>query len=375
MLMYIASSVYNDVINTTIKNCNELITKAVNDNEFEFLKYVKQNIVQLGSLEKLVIDITALSDLDDEIVQAVEMIRSVYDNLIIIILAPGRSPGDEMLSKIFNCGIVNIVSTDDYVILKEELTICLTEGKKYRDAVVYKEVKKEKVVVKNEIKQTVEKVMLGFAGATDKIGVTHNSIIMANWLRKKGFMVAFVEYQNIYNQSDSKDLYSPFDSIRDSFMEKMIEDKYFTIGGVDYYPRASIDTLSNVLSRSYNFIVIDFGCFRNYDKIEYGRCAERFVISGSKPWEMESIVDFFDDMAGISLETTHFCFNHTHEDMYKGIKENMEEAESIHFLKYINDPFNSSDFADAENIMKKYMPVIIDEKKRGIVSRIIKKQR
>ena len=202
-----------------------------------------------------------------------------------------------------------------------------------------------------------------FAGATENIGVTHNAIIMANWLRKKGFMVAFVEFQKKYMELE----YSPFEAIRDSFDEKLIDEKYYTVSGVDYYPKANIDILSSVLSKSYNFIVVDFGCFRNYDKIEFGRCAERFVISGSKPWELESMVNFFDDLSGMSMETTHFCFNHTHEDMYKGIKENMEEAESIHFLKYITDPFNSYDFSDAEIIMKKYMPVVIEEKKERII--------
>ncbi|MBA4688629.1 MAG: hypothetical protein H2184_15870 [Candidatus Galacturonibacter soehngenii] len=373
-VVYFASPAYNEVIRKTIESCERIIlSDSDSANDYDFYKYVKSHISFIGTVNEIVLDINSTNNLDNEIIEAIGMLRSMYNDLKIIIIATNRYVGDDLLATLFGMGIQNIICTNDYVDIQTELKICLERGKTYNESCKFKDVKKEKVVVRNEIKQTVEKVMIGFAGATENIGVTHNAIIMANWLRKKGFMVAFVEFQKKY--LELKDELSPFESIKESFDEKLIDEKYFTVGGVDYYQKANVDVLSSVLSKSYNFIVIDFGCFRSYDKMEFGRCAERIVVSGSKPWELESMLDFFDDLSGMSMETTHFCFNHTHEDMYKGIKENMDEVESIHFLKYITDPFNSYDFSDAEIIMKKYMPVVIEEKKKGIFNRKKNKQR
>lgn len=62
----------------------------------------------------------------------------------------------------------------------------------YRDAAKYKDSVPEKISVKHT-RKTVMKRMIGIAGTCENIGVTHNAIVLANFFRQKGYMVALVE--------------------------------------------------------------------------------------------------------------------------------------------------------------------------------------
>ena len=162
-VIYFASPAYNEVIRKTIENCERVIwsdSDAAND--YDFYKYVKTHVSFLGTVNELVLDINSTNNLDNEIVEAIGMLRSMYNDMKIIIIATNRYIGDDLLATLFGMGIQNIICTNDYVDIQAELKICLERGKTYNESCVFKDVKKEKVIVRNEIKQTVEKIMIGF---------------------------------------------------------------------------------------------------------------------------------------------------------------------------------------------------------------------
>lgn len=355
MINYITGSTYNQVIQNVVEEVKDIVFTTEIANEIDIAKYIKQNITKLGEIDTLIIDISVCTNTDEEIVTTFEMIRTMYDALKIIVLAAYRADGDEFLTQCFNLGILNIINTNDFLIIREELKMCLVEGKSFKDSIKYKNTKIEKIVVKHETKKAVNKKLVGFAGTETNIGVTHNAIILANYFRKSGFMVALVEM----NSS------SAFDEISKDFDEKEFDEGYFTLHGVDFYSNCNAEKMIKVMGHSYNFIILDCGSYATCDRVMFERCEERIIVTGSKSWETDKMNAIFASVNKETLIQYTFCFNFTPEKDCKAIKEGMGDIKKVHFLKYTEDPFTSSDFSDADIIFEENLPdKIVEEKKR-----------
>lgn len=357
MIVYFSGNTFNQIIDSAIETAGEMVFMKEVANDFDFAKYIKQNIAKLDQVDMVILDISAFSNVDEEITNAIEMIRTMYDKLKIVIFAPYREAGDSFLTKCFNMGIWDIVTVSDFREIRDELVHCITEGMTFKDALQYKTEKTEKVIVKHTEKKTVYKKLIAVSGTESNIGVTHNAIILANYLRKKGFMVAIAEM----NQSLA------FEEILSAYNEKKFQEGYFTMGGVDFYSVVNEEKLIQIMEHSYNFIVLDFGTYVGVDRILFERCEEKIIISGSKPWEMEKANEIFGMASKEALEKYIFCFNFTQKKDYPAIREGMEDlnVKNVHFLKYIEDPFLSADFVDGDEIFEVYLPEKQEEEKKG----------
>jgi hypothetical protein len=314
-------------------------------------------------VDKCIVDISACMDDDSELLESFEMLRSVYGTIRIIVLAAYRQTGDEFLTKCFSLGILDIINTDDFTEIRDELLLCIKSGKQFKDALKYKDaIPSDQLTLKHVIQKAVDRVQIAIAGSENNIGVTHNLIIMANYLKKQGFMVACIEY----NDSGT------FESICNVYREKMYEEGYFTLYGIDYYPKR---ILGSDLNHPYNFILLDMGDYMTTDKQQFERCEEKFIITGSKPWEIDSLNKIFDVASKDVLAKYHFCFNFTMEDDYEEIIENMRSlSKNVSFLGIDKDPFTCSGFNDADNIFQAYLPEKEEEEKNGFLDKWKKKK-
>ena len=87
MIVYITGSTYFQIIKNTVESTSELTMQAEISEEIDFYKYVKGNIAKLDGAEKLIIDFSVCQNTEEEIVKALEMLRSLYDELRIIVFA------------------------------------------------------------------------------------------------------------------------------------------------------------------------------------------------------------------------------------------------------------------------------------------------
>ena len=358
MIYYIASEPYNEVIRSTIERCGLLILNCQVSNEFFLLKHVRQNIANMSQIEQLVIDLSALKDTDEEIIQAVENYRMMYDSCRIIILATNRRAGDGLLSHLFQLGLYNLILTDDYLTIRQELECCLVSGKTFRDAVSFKDAgTAEKVLVRQEIKQVVNKVMIAVAGSQARIGVTHTSIALASALRSKGYMVAVAEYNGS----------GDFQRIQESFDENLIEKDYFSIGGVDYYPARKEASLAAVLGKSYNFVIVDFGSYTGCDQLTYKIGNVRLMVAGSKAWELENLQSVFALCPEEMLKEMYFLFNLTYSGHQRDIRDSMTtekgETLAVFFPKYEAYPYNAVQVEGMDSFLGDYFPKPEPQKK------------
>lgn len=358
MIFYFASQTYQQVISTAIKESDMVLVGQECKNDLFFLKYVKEKQNVFTTLDFIVLDINACEDTDEELLEALDILKIVNDGMRIIILAANRYAGDFFLTKCFQMGIYDLISTDDFLIVKQELIYSLTIGKKYGDSLQYKEEHpEEKTIIKEEIKQTVNKVMIAVAGASRRIGVTHNCIILANFLRKKGYMVAIVELSGA----------SHFKNIQDFYDERMLDGQYFSMKGVDFYPSADLDKLSSVLGKTYNFIIADFGLYETCDLVTYNKAEVRMLVCGSKPWEIGDVNSIFAKADEETLKGYYFCFSFTSKGYEKEIQEGMSgiDNNNIFFMPYSDNPFKTYDFHGAENILKDYLAIKVPKPKKG----------
>ncbi|MEG0962418.1 MAG: hypothetical protein RSD28_07455 [Lachnospiraceae bacterium] len=352
-IQYITSNAYSQIVNESIKNCELVCTRQEIGDQFEFQKYIKQNINTMADVDLFLVDLSALEDLEEEIQKTFEMMRYMYNDMRIVILAVGRYPGNKLLLESVNMGIYNIINTDDFVEIKKELQVCFLEGMNFKTAMKFKTAEIVKESVKQEIKKTVSKVLVSVAGAQKHIGTTHTCISLAAFLRKKGFMVAIVEMH------DSTDLRL----LRDLYGEEMVED-HFTIDGIDFYKEAEEDMLTEILNKPYHFVIADFGVYDACNAARYHRGIERIIVSGSKAWEFPANKKIFNDISETDLKEMKFLFNYAPTSQFKIIREGMDALGKIFFLTLEGDPFIPN-LPEAEELFFKYLPEKKEPEKKG----------
>lgn len=363
MITYFTGKTFKQVIQKTIEECDEMIYEPVIEDYQDYYKYIKQNINTMSQIDSVIFDLSVSSNTDDEIKTAFEMLRTMYDEVKIIVFAPYKETGDKLLTECLNMGITNIINTSDFNDIQNELIHCIREGKTYREAVKYKE--PQKVEIKRAVKRTVDRHMIGIAGSEENIGVTHSAIVLANFFRKNGFMVAIAEM----NQSGA------FESIRDSFEENFFTDGYFTMNGIDFYPNVDDEKMEVIQSHSYNVIILDIGQYREDTKGMFERCDDRIIIAGAKPWEMENMNNVFALASRDVLQKYIFAFNFTPEKDYEGIRNGMQELKNVFFLSTANDPFSTSDFSGAEEIFSYILPEEPEKEKKNFLEFFKKKKK
>lgn len=371
MITYFTGSTYNQVIQSSIVETEELVYEPQIEEDQDFNKYIKQNLMNLTGIDCLILDTSVCINTDEELLSALEMIRTMYDTIRLVIFAPYKVTGDKFLTSCLAMGITNIINTDDFNEIRDQLKYCMQKGMTYRDAVKYKESHPDKVIVKH-VRRTVNKRMIGIAGAESNIGVTHSAIVLANYFRKKGFMVALAEV----NDSGA------FKEICEDFEESMFDDGYYTMNGVDFYPdmihqdtetKMDEEKMQVLQTRSYNVIILDFGVYSGQNREAFERCEDKIIIAGSKSWELKAVNRIFANASKDVLLKYVFCFNFTIQREYEAIRKGMGELQSVHFLKYSEDPFMESDFPDGDEIFADILPEEPEEEeKKGIMSKILR---
>lgn len=362
MIYYMSSPVYHQAILEVLEQTAEMAVDNRVSEEVGLLELMRKDITKFGNIEKLIIDLNCVIDLEDEIIQALEMYRVMYNESRVILLATNYEAGDSLLTACFQMGIYDLIITDDFNEVKNELLDSLQRGKTFKDSIRFKEKKgtEEKLIIKSEVKQVVNKVMLAITGTDPRMGVTHLAIMMAGFLRSRGFRIALVE------RNESKD----FSAIKESF-DAIAFEYGFSIGSIDYYPACTDEVLNMVVGKAYNFIILDYGDVTETDFVEFNKCEKQFIVCGSKPWETQSLNRLFSMFPENVLKNYHYLFNFTEKKNRAALKKGMGVLEQVYFPSYVPDPFNSHDFVNAEEIFAQYLPVP-EEKRNSYLQKIMK---
>lgn len=246
------------------KENEKLISEVLqesNINDFQILtsvnnlyNFISTELRSLNNFNQLIIDISSITDTENQIIDTIVTLKTIYQSIRITILAIGYSEGNTLLSKLFSESIFNFVTAKDYLLQKEELIKCLTTGNTYSDSIRFryndktKEVQKGKVIIKKEYTKRNDSVSIGIVGTQAHIGVTTQSFLICKFLNSIGVNACYVQSNN---KKDIEKI-SQLNNIIDS--KEMI-----TYNGIDMF-KDTIDTKN----WGYDFYIYDYGDIENH---------------------------------------------------------------------------------------------------------------
>lgn len=130
-------------------------------------------------------------------------------------------------------------------------------------------------------------ITIGITGADNHTGVTHLTIMLANYLvSKERCKVAVVD---LSQQNSLMVLQKLYDERSEESPSCLLLDNKFRIHRVDYYSQATQRDIANILQLGYEYVVIDFGrvCSSDYN-YEILRCHRRILIGSCCEWQQET---------------------------------------------------------------------------------------
>ncbi|HIS62183.1 MAG TPA: hypothetical protein IAC14_08045 [Candidatus Scybalomonas excrementigallinarum] len=354
MILYITSFRNSEIIGEAVEKSSQTIMDTIVNDRESLVELVKTKLSQLQSPSHLLIDIQALTDTDDEILQAIRSLRMVYDDKKLIIVALEREKGDEFLSQLFAMGIYDLVTKEDSEPV-EEIMYCIDTGKKFKDSMQYQKEKEieqtkekekvkvtEKVIIQNHIITKVSNALIGITGTISKVGTTHHTILTANYLKTKGYHIAVLECSE-----------KPVLNSYMGFFEAIEHDEgYFEYEKVHYYPQFEMNKMSLIYTKGYDIILIDFGVLRNDIFDDFLRCMIQVVLSGSQPYELGDTDDIFELDKAI-FKNFKFVFRDVDEKWKEIIKSGMEELD-VYFAPLVRNPFAITDNEEIKKLYKEF---------------------
>jgi len=344
MVYFISSPKYHPLIKKVITETDQIcVGQMVGEQQF-FKKLIKENITAFENVEILILDLMALADTDEEIIQGIESLKMMGYATRMIILAPNRVAGDKFLRECFYLGIYDFIVTDEYMEISNQLTRCISTGMSYKDGLKFRDAAADDEPQQKSL--AVQKILVGVAGVGERAGSTHQSIVIANYLRQQNQMTAVTE------MSPKK----AFESICEAQKAKVFNEGYFSVNGVDFYPECDKERVTAISGKLYNFLILDFGNYYDADKILFNRCDVRIICAGTKPWELDNMEQLFSEQEEEVLKRYHYCFLVTTDTrLQKEIIEHMEPLSNVWFPEYSEDPFRCSRFSEGQEIFREYL--------------------
>ena len=118
------------------------------------------------------------------------------------------------------------------------------------------------------------KIVIGVIGTHKGVGVTHTSILLANYFsRWVGKHTAFVEY-GAQNEI--------------GYLEKRYENnmnRYFKMHGVTYYKNVHDKDIGSIMGGNYQCIILDLGTDFNKSRSEFLRSDKKIIIGSKSQWK------------------------------------------------------------------------------------------
>lgn len=279
--------------------------------EFSLKKFVIHEMKNLDHYSYVVVDLDALNDSEDEIIEAVIAFNMLYNPRLIILA--------KEISNLFLYRIINEANIYDIVINKEDkdfietFRMCLEEGEQYRSN-VRSYVKK--INLKYSFPNEDVKILVGGIGSN--FNTTKTAINIATFLSEIGAKVSFTEYNTGYLQKISKYY---------GFEDNSYKDISFFFNGD--------------IPLNYNFNVIDIGILKekNLKIFNTEDFAEIKVVCCSvKQDEIDYLIEFLNNF---SLDV-NILLNYNTEKEKRLARKIFNNRERLYFT-------NSSGLFDTTN--------------------------
>ena len=321
------------------KEHEKLISEVLQENnleEYQILttisnlhNFTSNELRSLNNFSQLVIDISSITDNENQIIDTIVTLKTMYQNLRITIVAIGYTEGNILLSRLFSESIFNFITSKEYHTQKEELSRCLTTGNNYSDSIRFrykddnKNVSKSRVIIKKEYTKRNDSVTIGIVGTQAHIGATTQSFLICKFLNSIGVKACYVQANN------KKDVEKIIQLNDESISKEMI-----TYNDIDMF-KDTIDTKS----WGYDFYIFDYGDIEDLNVDAFIGNDVKIVVSGTKEWDFLNLYKVFDKLDKVK-SNLNYIFNFTDEQSEKNIIKGLKLfKKNIFFSEYSPNPF------------------------------------
>lgn len=207
----------------------------------------------------------------------------------------------------------------------------------------------ERVVVQERIVGTIT---IAVMGVESKIGSTHLSILMANYLNRKGYSVALLEANG---SQDFAYIESAYEGIRD-FTNSTSQ---FSINGVMYYKHNSKVDMSSLLAMGYDYLILDIGSQGESDwSQEFFRANAQILLGAGSEWRQPKIKQFRKMYSKMDQSNWYYCIPFVDPISITDIRKELP-GNQVFRLPPHPDPYKTSSETDAAltKILKPYLGV------------------
>lgn len=347
--------------------------------------FVINNSKNLTHATHLIIDLSAINDTHDEIINAVNMLNKLYSQMRIIALADSDKTSMELLRRMYDKGVYDIVKDIDNELEKsilkgksaEEAKEFFVERPNLSDEKNQKEIEtkilrnesilKEKELqanIQDEKQKTLEEILpnkdfrkykpyinVAICGTESHVGATHNALLITKFLTDIGFKTCYLEA----NQSQKIFYLQSFYPQNSNFSLQKSLLKCF---GIDIFSGFSI---SSVMAYKYDFYVFDLGVLTEEKLTSFMTKDIRIIVSGSKAWELTELRKTME-LVG-EKNTIYYLLNHFIKGEESKLLSFMGNLKDLAFFaEYTESPFKGGVNVDIyKKIFEEYL--ILEEKR------------
>jgi hypothetical protein len=334
MILYLSSNENVDLLDYLIQDKKLVIKKL--SGQFNLNKFVIHDMRNLSHCTQIVIDLKAITDKEEELLNGITAFKAIY-NARIVIIAEGLENNSELLKKLIDIEIFNLITADKIEFLRDEIEKCLIgDGMSYQDCLKFLDNITDNYKSKS-YNFTGENIIIVVAGVMPRVGTTTVAMNLSNYLASIGAKVCYVEY----NMSEHLRTIAMFyDGLAD-------KGNYCEFKGVRYYNYQRID-------QSYNFIVYDLGVLTNKNIKFFNDSNIHILCSGSKPYELRSMYRIGNEILDIDVNVVLNYISSRGKEKVEKLLNELEKR--YYYLENSTDLFNSMINRDVYNeIIKEYI--------------------
>ncbi|NNG67890.1 hypothetical protein [Caldanaerobacter subterraneus] len=249
------------------------------------------------SADVLIVDLDVFSG--KEIISALQSFRIARPNTRIIIIAPDRKPGDEIISSIVGLGIYDIAAEGKESNWSEIIkNILISPPATYAQAARWHTGQLLNASIQTRERVIIEErpagiVTIAVSATAHGIGCTHTALSMASFLARLGHSAAVIE-------DSQRPVFSFLCSVLKAKEGKV--DGSYVVHGIDIFPiYESKDNgwnydmlLKKIKAGQYEYVVRDLGVLDSARRREMYRADIAFVVASAARWRWHEVIDRID---------------------------------------------------------------------------------
>ena len=310
-------------------------------NNYNVTNFFSGTLQNLNGTDYFIIVLKAFkgSSKDEEILSMIKLLLQ-KETCKIIIVDQGVKKGNILISDIIKLGIYDCITPQDDNLAKSLLKKAVTGGMSYSDTMAFRvdeatiNINKNTKVVKNNFIKVKTNISIGIASSEKHLGATTVAINLVNWLNQIPNTTACYIENNNHNSIISLQNY------KEATIDK--EEGKITLNKINYYQKPNSEILARIQATQYDFYVYDYGNFNemeNADKNSFVKSDLKFLISGSKAWETDNLINAL--MVLNQDVNTFLLINFTELEERQNFKDSIGEewSNKTYFIDNTPNPF------------------------------------